>query len=177
MSKGINTVILSFLVFAVAILYFLHFRTDNEYVFIDAQKLVNGYKGMQVARKQYESKVSVWQANLDTLRLETESKIVEYEKKGKTMSARERELMEELINTKKSQYLEYQKAISENIQKEDQLLTSNVLEKVNAFIKQYGKEHGYTIILAATQYGNIAYAKEGIDITDDLLKELNGTSD
>jgi outer membrane protein len=59
------------------------------------------------------------------------------------------------------------------VQKEDQELTNKVLDTVNDYLKRYGKEKGYRIILAATQYGNIVYAQDGIDITEEVMKGLN----
>lgn len=52
-------------------------------------------------------------------------------------------------------------------------MTADVVNEVNAFLKEYGEEKGYTIIMAATEYGNIAYADEDLDITDEVLERLN----
>lgn len=145
----------------------------NEIVYVDAQKLVNGYRGMQDARKEFESKSQVWKANLDTLRLEAESTIKEYELTRDKLSSKERSLMEELIQSKQEQFINYQQIVSEKIQKEDQELTGKVLTRVNEYMKDYGRLKGYTIIMAATQYGNIIYAEEHMDITDDVLEGLN----
>lgn len=152
----------------------LHFvSSENEIVYVDAQKLVNDYKGMQDARKEFESKTLVWRANLDTLRLEAESTIKEYELTREKLSAKEQNLMEELIQSRQEQFLNYQQIVNEKIQKEDQELTGKVLTTVNQFMKDYGRLKGYRIIMAATQYGNIIYAEEHTDITDDVLEGLN----
>jgi len=156
-----------------AILLILHVQAEKSLVYVDAQKLVVGYKGMQAARQEFEAKAAVWKANLDTLRGEVEARIKEYEAKKARLSASEQQLTEELIQSKQDQFLNYQQAIQEKVQKEDQELTRKVLDKVNDYLKRYGKEKGYKIILAATQYGNIVYARDGIDITEDVMKGLN----
>lgn len=145
----------------------------DEIVYVDAQKLVNEYRGMQDARKAFESKTLVWKANLDTLRQEAESTIREYETTREKLSAKERDLMEELIQSRQEQFMNYQQIVSEKIQKEDQELTGKVLTTVNEYMKNYGEIKGYTIIMAATQYGNIVYAEEHTDITNDVLEGLN----
>jgi outer membrane protein len=147
--------------------------SQNQIVYVDSQKLVNGYKGMLDARKEFESKAAVWKANVDTLRLELESKIKEYDLTKNKLTAKEKALMEELIQSRHEQFLSYQQAISEKIQKEDQDLTNKVLSTVNGYMKVYGQQKGYKIIMAATQYGNIVYAEERTDITDDVLRGLN----
>lgn len=158
---------------AVFILYLLHFQSEASVVYVDAQKLMVGYKGMALARKEFESKAGIWKANLDTLRAEAETKMKEYEARKGTLTVREKSLMEELIQSKQEQFENYQQVVQEKAQKEDQEIVKRVLEKVNSYIKTYGKRKGYRIILAATQYGNIAYAKDGIDITEEVLEGLN----
>lgn len=149
------------------------FKRGDSIVYVDAGKLVNGYRGMQSARQEFELKAGVWKANLDTLKLELEGKMKEYERTEKKLSAKEKQLTEELIRAKQEQFVNYQNVITEKIRKEDQELTSKVLGKVNDYIKHYGEEKGYSIIMAATQYGNIVYAEKGTDITDEVLEGLN----
>lgn len=142
-------------------------------MYVDAQKLVNGYKGMTDARKELEGKVATWRSNLDTLRSEVELVMKDYEAKRSSLSERERKLTEELIKTKQEQFVNYQQVINEKIQSADQELSSKVLGKVNDYIKRYGQQKGYKIIMAATKYGNIVYAAESTDITDEVLEGLN----
>lgn len=158
---------------SIGILFLLHFDSRNKYVYVDAQKLVNGYTAMQQARKEFEVKAANWQANLDTLRIEVEKKVKEYEITSAKISTKERQLMEELIRAKQEQYNNYQQVITEKIKQADQDLSNNVLSKVNDFVKRYGKKKGYRIIMAATQYGNIIYAQNDTDITNEVLEGLN----
>lgn len=79
--------------------------------------------------------------------------------------------------TKEQQLLRYREAIQQQAQRENQRLTQAVLAEINAYIKQYGKEKHYTFILGATESGNIVYAADGTDITDDVLKGLNAQYD
>ena len=51
-----------------------------------------------------------------------------------------------------------------------------MLEEVNAYLKQYGKAKGYTFLLGATDSGNLVYAAEGTDVSEDVLVGLNAQS-
>lgn len=164
-------IVLNLLIGVFSLVYTL--SGTQKIVYVDAQKLVNGYKGMQDARKEFELKSNAWKTNLDTLRSEAEVKIKEYEQSAAKLSAKERALMEELIETKQQQFMNYQQVVAEKVKAADQELTSKVLSKVNDYIKKYGNEKGYSIILAATQYGNIAYGDAPMDITEDVLEGLN----
>lgn len=89
------------------------------------------------------------------------------------MTAKEKQLSQELIRTKQKQLMDYQQALNTQAQQEDQKMTGDVLTQINAYLKKYGKEKGYKIVMAATEYGNIAYADEALDITADVLVGLN----
>lgn len=150
------------------------YKRDTKVVYVDSSKLLNNYKGMQMARAAYQAKVTAWKANVDTLALEVQQLITRYERESKTMSQKERSLSEELIRNKQKQFADYQNAMNLQAQQEDAKLTGDVVIEVNAYLKKYGSEKNIHIILAATEYGNLAYADETLDITEDVLAGLNG---
>jgi outer membrane protein len=163
--------LISFLgVLALSVFIFL---TPTKLVYVDSAKLVNEYQGMQEARKAYQQKTTTWKANIDTLAKEVQSQIMSYEKESAKLSAKERKLSEELIRVKQKQLMDYQQAMNAQAKQEDEKMTGAVISQVNAYLKKYGKSKGYKIVMAATEYGNIAYADEGLDITDEVLEGLN----
>ncbi len=154
------------------VLYYLHFSLQKV-VYVDSARLVNNYQGMIDARQEYQKKALVWQTNIDTLAKEVQKAIQDYEKENDRLTAKEKELSQELIRTKQRQLQDYQKAMNDKAAQEDNQMTARVLEEMNAYVRQYGETNNYRIIIAATEYGNVAYAAEGLDITDDILKGLN----
>ncbi len=166
-------IIVNVLICAFTLIWSIRTTKSKEVVYVDAIKLLNGYMGMKEARKEYELKVSGWNANLDTLKSEMETKFQEYDANRLKLSLKERSLMEELLETKRQQYLDYQKIISEKASKEDQDLTARVYTKVNDYIKKYAQDKGYRFVLSANQYGSIVYAKDAADITEEVLEGLN----
>lgn len=147
--------------------------STTKLVYVDSGKLINGYQGMIDARAAYKAKAVSWKANIDTLSSEVQKSIFDYEKENARMTLKEKQLTEELIRTKQKQLYDYQQAMNAQAQQEDNKMTSEVVTQINAYLKKYGKEKGYNLIFAATDYGNIAYAAEGLDITDAVLEELN----
>lgn len=166
-------ILFSILILSNSFLLFQHFFQSNDLVYVDSARLLNGYKGMTDARAVFQQKAVVWRANVDTLINEIQNDIKKFEKESAGMTAKERDLSRQLLQTKQQQLADYQKATSEKATQEDNQMTKQVLDEVNLFIKDYGKKKGLRIILAATDYGNIAYAKDGIDITEEILAGLN----
>ena len=156
-----------------ATLFYLYFSNDKKIAYVDTALLLERYKGMQVAKASYEKKAVSWQANVDSLTLGIQQQIKEHERGLAGMSKKERELSTQLIRTKQQQLAQYQQVVQQKAREEDNKLTSEVLATVNAYLQEYGERKGYLVILAATQMGNIAYAEEAIDITDEVVGALN----
>ncbi|MEM0941025.1 MAG: OmpH family outer membrane protein [Bacteroidota bacterium] len=142
-------------------------------VYVDSNKLLENYPGMRAARKAFQQKAIQWQANIDTLKSELNKEIRSYEQGKKSLSAKERSLSEELIKTKRQQFLDYQNGIQQKSQQEDYQMTEQVLTEINTFIKEYGKRKGYRIILGTNNSGSIVYAKDALNITEELQEALN----
>lgn len=150
-----------------------HYLKPTEMVYVDSNKLLENYPGMQAARQEFKQKAAVWQSNIDTLKSELDAEIKKHEAEKARMSKKEKTLSEELIQTKRKQFVDYQKGIQQKSQQEDYQMTEQILSEVNLFIEEYAKQKGYEIILGANNSGNIVYAKDHIDITEELQKALN----
>lgn len=155
------------------VLFFLHFQQRDKVLYVDSSKLINNYKGMTDARDVYQKKAQTWKANIDTLVKEVQVEVQRFERESAKMTARERDLAKQLIQTKQKQASDYQKATSEKASQEDNEMTRKVIDVINAYVKEYGRKHNCKIIFAATEYGNIAYALDELDVTDEILEELN----
>lgn len=146
---------------------------DDKIAYVDSAKILNEYKGSADARKAFQAKSKVWQSNIDTLTGEVQAAIKKYEQSLASMSKKEQELSKQIIQTKQQQLSDYQKGIRQNAGEENGKLTQNVVAQINAYLTQYGKKHNYKMILIANQSGTIAYAREGLDITQDVIEGLN----
>ncbi|SFQ58782.1 periplasmic chaperone for outer membrane proteins Skp [Flavobacterium akiainvivens] len=60
-------------------------------------------------------------------------------------------------------------------QMQDEVLAQNdsVSKKIKKHIEAYGKKNGYDYIYSTSDVSSIIYAKDGYNITDQILKELN----
>jgi len=161
------------LTFLFFILVYLQFSGSQKIVYIDSNMLLNNYAGMQDARAEFQQKATLWQGNVDTLMNEVQKSIMDYEKESQKMTAREKDLSKELIRTKQRQLQDYQSAMRDKSAQEDQQMTERVLTTINSFMTTYGKEHNYKVIFGATSSGNIIYADDAINITDEVLELLN----
>lgn len=171
----INLILTGVLLIAVIVNLGLTLDKRSQVAYVKVGELLDKYQGMVDARAQYQLKEKTWKANVDTLGQELEQMVKDYERKSGSMSARERQLTEQLLETKQNEFLRFRDAMQQKAREEDTKMTEAVVNKVNAYLKEYGEDAGYDLILGATSGGNILYGIDGIDITQDVLKGLNAT--
>lgn len=152
---------------------FLFFHRPQIIAYVDSAKMLDGYQAMVDGRKGFQNKSRAWQANVDTLAAELQKSIKDYERKAAGMTAKERALSQQILNGKQKQFANYQRAVQQNSRDAEAKANDKILISVNAFLARYGKEHGYDLILIASPAGTIAYARPGLDLTEQITAELN----
>lgn len=148
-------------------------QSKTEQVYVDVNKLIEGYSRTEVEREAFNKKTTVLKANIDSLITNWQTELKNYEKERASMSKKEIELQKQLLNSKQQQLNNYQQAIQKQIQDEDQKKTQTVVNDINDFVQEYGKKHGYPIIFGAGGSGNIMYASDASDLTEEVLIGLN----
>ncbi|AXP80687.1 periplasmic chaperone [Mariniflexile rhizosphaerae] len=164
---------LSLIAIAASIFSFFYLNSSSELVYVDVNKLLDGYQRTKIVKAQFEEKAKTLNANVDSLMVDWQNEIKSYEKERSTMSKKELELKQQLLGNKQQQINNYQQAIQKQIQEEDKKSTQTVINDINDYIKEYGKKHKYKIIFGASGGGNIMYADEVTDLTQEVLKGLN----
>ncbi|WP_324760199.1 OmpH/Skp family outer membrane protein [Sphingobacterium thalpophilum] len=152
------------------------FSEREEIVYVDTAKLFQKYSEAVKVNKKLEEETKKYEGNIDTLMQEIQTALKNYELSGSKLDAAGRAKQERLITEKQSDLQRYQSAVKEKLEKQRQQEFSGVVNTINGFLKEYGKRKGYRMILIANPAGTIAYAKEGTDITDDIIEELNKKS-
>lgn len=148
-------------------------QSKSDLVYVDINKLVEGYDRTAKEREAFNKKTATLKANVDSLMVNWQNELKDYEKERSSMTRKELELKQELLQNKQQQINNYQQAIQKQIQEEDQKMTQTVINDINAYVKEYGKENRYPIIFGAGGNGNIMYAEDASDLTETILEELN----
>ena len=141
--------------------------------FVRSQELVYGYLGMQEAHNKYTEKMQQWQANKQTLESEYQTVLTKYQEEAPKLSEDEKAQRENYLKKLQANIENYRHSINELTKEEDANMTQAVLNQINSFIEDYGKRHGYDIILGTTLSGNILYGDQALDITEHVLDALN----
>ena len=139
--------------------------------YINLQKLINDSE-MGKAAKNNIQKLRQEREALLKEKLAEVNKLKDYiNKEGSKMDPNESRDQVQLFN---KAYKDYQRLLADakdDIANEDRDLVAVILQKADPVLKKVARQKEYTIILKDPNA--IGYLDPGVDITDDVLKELN----
>ena len=76
-------------------------------------------------------------------------------------------------------YEEERRKLDLKVQELSAKYTADIWKRINEYVSAYGEEHGYDFIFGASGDGSLMYAREGCDITDEVIgyvnRKYNGT--
>ncbi len=164
---------LAILALLISIATFFFLKSSSDLVYVDVNKLLDGYKRTKVVKAEFDEKAKVLKANVDSLLTDWQKELKDYEKERSSLSKKELDLKQQVLANKQQQINNYQQAVQRQLQEEDKKVTQTVINDINDFVKEYGKKHNYKVIFGATGNGTIMYGEEGADLTEEVLGLLN----
>ncbi len=142
--------------------------------FADMQKLTDNYRKLQEAQKNFEAKQKDLKAKYDSIAASFQAKYRDFLSRAQKMSkARADKEYQQLALLQQQITLKQQQEAAALQQQADSVFKS-MLDSLKTFIDKYGKDHGYTYIFGKQDLNGLLYGKPDKDITDDMLKALNG---
>lgn len=147
--------------------------TSRKVAYVKAAVLVDQYLGMKEAKILYQNKVNGWQSDLQQLEneyMETEKML---QSTYKSLNKEELEREQTKLSRKGDKIMEFRESIEAKAKEEDEKMTESVLNQINSFVEEYAKREGIDLVLGTTLSGNILYGVTEMDITEELIEELN----
>jgi outer membrane protein len=140
---------------------------------VQMDKLVYEFKGMKEATERYTVKINKWNAESDSLkrRLQGLYEQLKLDSLNHDKTKLNKDIQVFLLF--KQSYLDHAGRAEENAQKEDREMTLGVVNQVNEYIEKYAKSEGYDVILCNSDQQNVGYAKEKVDVTQEVLEFAN----
>ncbi|MET0759089.1 MAG: OmpH family outer membrane protein [Flavobacterium sp.] len=146
---------------------------DFKTAYIDTSKLMEEYTESKDIEAKYKAKADEMGRELEAEAARFKSDAANFQKNAQANGqAWAQQKGAEL--QKREQQLQYaQQAMMQQLQQESAVERDTLVSGVKKFIKDYGKEKGYTYIYGTGDAASILYAEEKYDITKEITKLLN----
>jgi outer membrane protein len=141
--------------------------------FVDNSVLINEYQERKDVEVRLNTKIEAFKTRTDSLRSAFELEIKEAELKARTMSQSAIQTLSQELQQKEQVLSQRVQFEQQQIAQESQTLNDSIINRVKAFVQDYGKSNNYNFILGSNEAGSVLYGEEASDLTQEILKALN----
>ena len=146
---------------------------QQKIVFVDNSVLINEYQERKDVEASLNTKIEAFKTRTDSLRSAFELEIKEAELKARTMSQSAIQTLSQELQQKEQVLSQRVQFEQQQIAQESQTLNDSIINRVKAFVQDYGKSNNYNFILGSNEAGSVLYGEEASDLTQEILKALN----
>jgi outer membrane protein len=189
--KNINTILNVVLLAAVAILFFLHFKSNKSSSPVskrDADTSVKcsakiAYFNMDSLEKQYtlivdrknelKGKEQSLSNKLNELRQKYQARAQQLQSKQSTMTQAEGEAAQQEYSTMQTTLQQEQAGMSQTLQEENFKMIQEINKNIEEYLKTYNQDKKYAFIFSHTQGDNMFYKDTLYNITSEVIEGLN----
>ena len=143
--------------------------------YVDVERLKVEYKEFRDAQAKFNQQLTVWQSHADTLLNEIRTLQEDLDRQSALLNEAKRQEKQQLIISKQKEYQEFASQVlgpEGEAARRERELSKPLIDKINAVIQLVAIRDGYSLILD-TSGGDVLYAKEEMDITNEILAQLN----
>ena len=188
LSIGLNVLLL----IAVIVLYILHFsgngkstsnqggtatvNADAKIVYINMDTLLNNYTQSRELNEAFLKKLEANRTELNIKVKNCDREAAEFRNKVENNGFMTRERAEQAqmdLMIKQQNLQKLQQEMTENAQREQMEINRKLYDAITNFLTEYNKAKGFQLILSTTLGGNVLFAQEGFDITNEVVSQLN----
>ncbi|MBA4166134.1 MAG: OmpH family outer membrane protein [Chitinophagaceae bacterium] len=188
--KNISTYLSLLALVLIGVLFYLHFsppKNDHEHIakpagnesahfriaYFDIDSLQNNYQYFKDVSGQIKKKEGDITAQLSSLQDSYQKRIKELQAKSSTMTQTEGEAAQREYTQMQQKYQQRQMAMEQDLKKIQIDMMTDVRNKIENYLKEYNKQHGYAFILSYEPGFMLYYKDSTYDITNDVIAGLN----
>lgn len=146
---------------------------SRKQAFVDTQRLMLGFKAANLVNKELEVEDLKWKTDLNSMQDSLKSFMDSMTVKFDQSDMKTKRAMQDELAVRNQQVNNFRHYHVKKMQEMTSKKMEDVYAKINAFMKEYGANHGYDIIFGTTQ-GNILYGENtAADITNDVIKGIS----
>jgi len=172
MKTKVHIIIYTLLFLAIGYLFY-SVNTKTKLAVVQSQVVVDKYDGMLEARQLYEKEMEGLNKKFEVQKnlFEVKRRVYDSLQNGFNADDKQKHLYE-LEQLRQNAY-KLGEAINKKSEEKETVLLEGIFNKINKYIENYGQENEFQVIIGTTLSGNVLYANEAIDVTEDIVKGLN----
>ena len=143
---------------------------------VDRKKVFDDYEKQKTEYAKLEAEVEGFQEQLNVLETKVKEAREKYDQEAGSMSPAERDRLEEQITSDANTWKAEFKRLEAEMKNKERRLINRSMEEIDAVIRKMGEEGGWDLILEGGSRSGVLFFAEKTDLTDEVTKHLNGSS-
>jgi outer membrane protein len=147
--------------------------TDLRIAFFHSDSITANYEmfkqekeGLDQKMKEAEDKFAARQRNF-------EKEAADFQERAQYLTMTEKEKRQEQLYRQQQELMQMEQTLSGELARAESEVNVKIAAEIETFLKEYAETHKFTYILSYKQGANVWYADPRLDITKDILQELN----
>ena len=142
--------------------------------FVDNGVIINEYQNKKDIETKYKAKDASFQKRADSIGQAFQLEAQTFQANAKSMTQKAQQETYQALGQKQQALKQQMQTEQQEIQLAFQQEIDTLIIEVKDFVKNYGKENGYTYILGTSETAaTVLYGKEENDLTQTILDALN----
>jgi outer membrane protein len=187
--KNISLILNVILLVAVGVLFYLHFSSTGSAVststattgftgelrvaFINSDSVLKHYDYLKANAEVLEAKKAKVEQDYINRAKSLQGEIEAYQRNVNNMTVGQVRAVEEDLGKKQQNLQLYEQSITQELMNDQSKLNQELYQRITAFLKEYGKEHGLHVVFKYDTTSDILYGEDILDITEDVIAGLN----
>lgn len=144
----------------------------NKVAYLELDSLQNSYEYYKIVKTDFEKKQAASNAEITNLQKRYQTRAVQLQQKGTSMSPQEQEAAMKEINQMQQGLQIKKQELDNELYSANSKMKEDILSRIQSFLKGYNKDGRFAYILSY-EPGFMFYKDSTLNITDDVIKGLN----
>lgn len=189
--KNLSLILNGVLAIAVIYLYVLHFNGSTKpsaagtasttsfdgpipkIAYVNSDTLLANYDYFKDKQAALEKKATQLQSEYENRAKGLQSEISTFQRTAGQMTINQAKAAEEDLRKKQQNLMQYQQNLSSQLMQEESKVNEELYQNVSEYLKELGKNKDFEVVLTYTKGSGVLYADDSLDITQQVLADLN----
>jgi outer membrane protein len=150
-------------------------QTTSRIVYVNTDTLLNNYLYYKDVVKEFENKRFALENDLQKRSASFQNEVALFQRRVQAggMSEDQAKGTQAVLQKKEQDIMQFRDNAAGNLQGDQAKKTEELLNNITVYLKKYNKADKFDMVIGYSKGGGVLYAKEDLDITQEVLKGLN----
>jgi outer membrane protein len=150
-------------------------QPSGRIVYVNTDTLLNNYEYYKDVVKEFENKSFALENELQRKAQSFQNEVQLFQRRVQAGGLSEQQALtqQSALQKKEQDIMMYRENAAGNLQQDQAKKTDELLNNINEYLGKYNKSDKYDMVIGYSKGGGVLYAKEDLDITQEVLKGLN----